>query len=133
MTESVLDVQESLFECRVGPLCLGIVINHLTECDVIDIIPAPNLHIKVSVEDAKLKCIHDTNHFHLTGNSVEMEGERIFYYIIHLQQWANCKYRLVESQLASFHIIQYTTMHFFPSSSPFTLSRCGHSISFTNK
>jgi len=49
MTESVLDVQESLFQCRVGPLCLGIVINHLTECDVIDIIPAPNLHIKLAV------------------------------------------------------------------------------------
>ena len=54
---------KSLFQCRVGPLCLGIVINHLTECDVVDIIPAPNLHIKLAVEDAKLKCVHETTHF----------------------------------------------------------------------
>ena len=76
MTESVLDVQESLFQCRVGPLCLGIVINHLTECDVIDIIPATNLHIKLAVEDAKLKCIHETTHFQLTENSMELAGRR---------------------------------------------------------
>jgi len=75
MTESVLDVQESLFECRIGPLCLGIVINHLTECDVIDVIPAPNLHIKLAIEDAKLTCIHETTHFQLTENSVKLEGE----------------------------------------------------------
>jgi len=35
---------------QVSPLCLGIVINHLTECKVIDIIPAPNLHIKLAVK-----------------------------------------------------------------------------------
>ena len=65
---------KSLFQCRVRPLCLGIVINHLTECDVVDIIPAPNLHIKLAVEDAKLKCVHETTHFQLTENSMELEG-----------------------------------------------------------
>jgi len=69
MTESVLDVQETLLECRVGPLCLGIVINHLTECDVVDVIPASNLYIKLAVEDAKFKCVHETTHFQLTENS----------------------------------------------------------------
>ena len=44
----------SLFECRIGPHCLGIVIDHLTECDVVDVVPAPNLHVKLAVEDAKL-------------------------------------------------------------------------------
>jgi len=45
-----------------------------TECDVVDIIPAPNLHIKLAVEDAKLKCVHETTHFQLTENSMELEG-----------------------------------------------------------
>lgn len=45
---------KSSLESGVGPLCLGIVINHLTEGIVVDVISSSDLHIKLAVEKHKL-------------------------------------------------------------------------------
>ena len=47
-----------LLECWIGPAGLCIVINHLTEADVVDVISTTNSHIKLAVEDVKLHGVH---------------------------------------------------------------------------
>jgi len=59
-------------EGGVRPAGLGIVINHLTECYVVDVISSSYPHIKLAVEQLELHGIDQSSHLQLTQHTVEL-------------------------------------------------------------